>query len=63
LTSVMAAIANCSGGDCEFINSNHYKRATTYCFQTLNYEEVETDFLHFKISKTGELCQILESEK
>ena len=48
-THIIGATANCSGGKCEFTNSNHYKYAKTYCVQTLNFEEVETDFLHFTI--------------
>ena len=48
-THIIGATANCSGGECEFTNSNHYKYAKTYCVQTLNFEEVETDFLHFTI--------------
>jgi len=48
-THIVGATGNCSGGECEFTNSNHYKYAKTYCVQTLNFEEVETDFLHFTI--------------
>jgi len=62
LTKTIAATANCSNGKCEFINSNHYKKASTYCAQTLNYEEVETNFLNFTIIETGESCVILVSE-
>jgi hypothetical protein len=56
-----ATTANCNNGECEFNNSNHYKSGTTYCLQTLNYEEVETDILHFIIEKTGEKCTIINS--
>ena len=48
-THIIGATANCSDVECEFTNSNHYKYAKTYCVQTLNFEEVETDFLHFTI--------------
>ena len=48
-THIIGATANYSGGKCKFTNSNHYKYAKTYCVQTLNFEEVETDFLHFTI--------------
>ena len=57
-----AATANCSGGKCEFIYSIHYEKASTYCSQTLVYEEVETEFTYFKILKTGEQCTIIDSE-
>ena len=57
-----AAIANCSGGKCEFMYSDHYEKASTYCTQILSYEEVETEFLYFTISKTGEKCTIIDSE-
>ncbi len=46
---IIGATANCSGGECEFTNSNHYKYTKTYFIQTLSFEEVETDFLHFTI--------------
>ena len=61
LTNVIGADASCTGGECEFNNSIHYKTATTYCMQTLNYEEVKTDFQHFTILNTGEVCEVLES--
>ena len=48
-THIIRATANCSGGECEFTNSNHYKYVKTYSVQTLNFEEVETDSLHFTI--------------
>ena len=48
-THIIGATANCPGWECEFTNSNHYKYAKTYCAKTLNFEEVETDFLHFTI--------------
>ena len=57
-----AAIANCSGGKCEFIHSDHYKKASTYCAQTLVYEEVQTEYLYFEILETGEQCTIIDSE-
>ena len=46
---IIEAKANCYGWECEFTNSNHYKYTKKYCEQTLNFEEVETDFLHFTI--------------
>ena len=48
-TSAMGVTVNCLGGKCNFINSYNYKQATTNCQQTLNYEEVETNFLYFII--------------
>tara|TARA_A100000164_G_scaffold166028_1_gene147304 strand:+ start:193 stop:450 length:258 start_codon:yes stop_codon:yes gene_type:complete len=62
-TNVTGANASCTGGKCEFNNSIHYKTATTYCMQTLNYEEVETDFQNFTILNTGEVCEVLESNQ
>ena len=62
INNAFAATVNCTNGKCEFINSIHYKVATTYCMQTLSFEEVETDFTSFTIIKTGELCQIIDSE-
>ena len=56
----IAATANCAGGECEFINSYHYKYAKTYCSQNLSFEEVETDFSYFTILKTGEKCEEFE---
>jgi len=61
-TNVIGANASCDRGKCEFNNSIHYKTATTYCMQTLSFEEVETDYTSFTIIKTGELCQIIDSE-
>ena len=58
--NAIAATANCTNGKCEFINSFHYKSADTYCLQTLNYEQVETDYLFFTILTTGEKCNIIE---
>jgi len=52
---------NCSNGECEFNYSYHYDYATTNCLQALSFEEVKTEFLHFKILKTGEECKVLES--
>jgi len=57
-----AAIANCSGGKCEFMYSVHYEKASTYCMQILSYEEVETELLYFTISKTGDRCTIIDRE-
>ena len=48
-THIIGATANCSGVECEFTNINHYIYAKTYCVQTLNFEEVETNFLHLTI--------------
>ena len=63
LTKLFGASASCNGGKCEFNNSIHYKTATTYCMQTLNYEEVKTDFQYFTILNTGEVCEVLESDQ
>ena len=63
LTKLFGASASCNGGKCEFNNSFHYKTATTYCMQTLNYEEVKTDFQYFTILNTGEVCEVLESDQ
>ena len=59
--NLIAATVNCSGGVCEFNNSYHYKYAKTYCLQSLNYEEVETDYVNFIIQKTGEKCAVYET--
>ena len=59
--NVNAAIANCSAGKCEFMYSNHYEQASTYCAQTLNYEEVKTELLYFIILKTDEKCMVFDS--
>ena len=59
-TSAISATVNCSGGKCNFTGSYHYKDATTHCQQTLNYEEVETNFLYFTILKNGQQCDISE---
>ena len=61
-TNAIATTANCDNGKCGFINSIHYKSATTYCLQLLNYEEVKTDYLFFTILKTGEQCRVIDSE-
>ena len=61
ITKVNAATANCSGGECEFDYSHHYKYAKTNCFQNLRFEEVETAFMYFTILKTGQECKVLES--
>ena len=55
------AIANCSNGQCEFSYSNHYTSAKTYCLETLNFEQVDTQFLSFTILKTGQECMVIES--
>ena len=59
LNNAFAATVNCTNGKCEFINSIHYKVATTYCMQTLSFEEVETDYTFFIIIKTGELLSLI----
>lgn len=59
-TSATGATVNCSDGKCNFTDSYHYKDATTHCQQTLNYEEVETNFLYFTILKNGQQCDISE---
>tara|TARA_B100000795_G_scaffold107608_1_gene79455 strand:+ start:315 stop:494 length:180 start_codon:yes stop_codon:yes gene_type:complete len=56
----MAANVNCSGGECEFNNNNHYKQAKTYCSQVLTYEDVETELLYFKILRTAQKCEVFE---
>ena len=63
LSKVIGATANCSGGECNFDNSFHYKSAKTYCTQTLVYEKVETDFLYFTIIKNGKRCDVFETRK
>jgi len=62
-TNANGANANCSGGDCEFNFSNHYKYAKTHCMQTLNYENVETNFSSFTIIKNGQKCEVTETSK
>jgi|TARA_B110000259_G_scaffold157329_1_gene179189 hypothetical protein len=62
-TNANSANANCSGGDCDFNFSNHYKYAKTHCMQTLSYENVETYFSYFTIIKTGQKCEVTESSK
>ena len=57
-----AATVNCSGGKCEFMYSDHYEKASTYCSQTLVYEEVRTEYLYFEILETGEKCTIIDSK-
>ena len=47
LSKVIGATANCSGGECNFDNSFHYKSAKIYCTQTLIYEKFGTDFFIF----------------
>ncbi len=58
--NAISATANCLSGKCEFINSYHYNTVTTYCLQTLTYENVETDYSFFTILETGEQCQVVE---
>tara|TARA_B100001769_G_C21594933_1_gene335373 strand:- start:137 stop:376 length:240 start_codon:yes stop_codon:yes gene_type:complete len=60
---VKAETANCTGGECEFDFSNHYKYATTICLQTLSYEPVKTDLLSFTILETGQECKVIESSR
>ena len=62
-TNANSANANCSGGDCDFNFSNHYKYAKTHCMQTLSYENVETYFSKITILKTGQKCEVTESSK
>jgi hypothetical protein len=59
-SKVIAATVNCSGGECEFSNSNHYKQAKTYCPQVLTYEDVETELTYFTILKTVQKCEVFE---
>ena len=56
----MAATANCVNGECEFINSHHYKFAKTYCAQNLSFEEVKAELSYFTILKTGQKCEVFE---
>ena len=58
---VIAATVNCSGGECEFNNSYHYKYAKTYCPQTLIYEDVKTDYTNFIVTKNGKKCEVFET--
>ncbi len=60
-TNLLAAVANCNGGNCKFDFSNHYKSAQTNCFQIINYEEVETNYLYFTIVKTNEKCEVFNT--
>ena len=60
-SKVIAATANCPNGECEFINSYHYKFAKTYCYQNLSFEEVETELSYFTILKTSQKCEIFET--
>jgi hypothetical protein len=50
-SKVIAATANCVNGECEFINSHHYKFAKTYCAQNLSFEEVKGELSYFAILK------------
>ena len=63
LSKVLGAIANCSGGKCNFENSFHYEFAETYCTQNLSYEEVETNYLYFIVVQTGQRCEVFKTEK
>ena len=60
--TAIGASVNCINGKCEFINSFHYKTASTFCLQTLTFEDVETDYSFFTILRTGEQCQVYKSE-
>jgi hypothetical protein len=62
-TNANGTTVNCSNGECEFNYSNHYKYAKTYCLQTLNFEQVETQTLSFTILKTGQECKVTESRQ
>ena len=57
-SKVIAATANCVNGECEFINSYHYKFAKTYCSQNLSFENVTTEHSYFTILKTGQKCEV-----
>jgi hypothetical protein len=59
-SKVIATTANCTNGECEFINSYQYKYAKTYCSQNLSYEEVETELSYFTILKTDQKCEVFE---
>ena len=59
-SKVIAATVNCANGECEFINSYHYKYAKTYCSQNLSFKEVETVLSYFTILKTGQKCEVFE---
>ena len=61
-TEVMGATANCSGGECNINNSYHYNSVKTNCMQTINFEEIETDYLYFIILNTQQRCSVFESE-
>ena len=60
--NAMSATVNCTGGNCDFSNSVHYKTASTYCLQTIVFEEVKTDFLYFEILSTGEICEVFDTD-
>ena len=60
--TVIGALVNCINGKCEFTNSFHYKTASTFCLQTLTFEDDETDYSFFTILRTGEQCQVYKSE-
>ena len=59
-SKVIAATANCANGECEFINSYHYKYAKTYCSQNISFKEVETEFSYFTILETDQKCEVFE---
>jgi len=63
ISKVIAATANCSNGECEFNDSYHYKYTRTYCFQTLSFENVETQYSYFTILKTGQKCDIFDVDR
>ena len=63
VTNAEGATANCSGGECEFNYSYHYKNAKTYCLKTISYEDVETNDLYFTILKTGQECKVYKIQK
>lgn len=62
-SKAIGATANCSGGECDFDNSFHYKSAKTYCAQNINYEDVETNYLYFIIIQTGQKCDVFETQQ
>jgi len=63
-SKVIAATANCANGECEFINSYHYKFAKTYCSQNLSFEEVETELSYFTIIKNwSKMCRFFKNNR
>ena len=59
-SKVIAATVNCVNGECEFINSHHYKFAKTYCAQNLSFEKVKAELSYFTILKTSQKCDVFE---